>query len=65
MVDGQGELTCRVEDSGPGFTYAQDRPTLTDNTAYSSRGIPLVRALCKSLTYYGTDNCVEAVYTWS
>lgn len=63
-VDGMGELTCRVEDSGPGFDIGSQQPALHDNTAYSGRGIPLVRALCKTLTYHDRGNCVEAVYVW-
>jgi hypothetical protein len=27
--------------------------------------IPLVRALCKELTYHGAGDYVEAVYVWS
>ena len=65
VSDGHGTLLCRVEDSGPGFAYDQPRPTTADNLAYSSRGIPLVLALCETLTYYGSGNCAEAVYVWS
>ena len=35
------------------------------NQHYSGRGIPLLRSLCKSLTYHGNGNSVEAVYVWS
>ncbi|MGE3539888.1 MAG: SpoIIE family protein phosphatase [Candidatus Tectimicrobiota bacterium] len=64
VVDGHGELLCRVEDSGPGFAYDTQTPALAENTAYCGRGIPLVRALCKTLTYRGSGNCAEAIYVW-
>jgi len=60
-----GQLTLRLEDSGPGFDYQRCWPDLTVNTTHSGRGITLVRALCQALTYYGVGNCVEAVYVWS
>jgi CheY-like chemotaxis protein len=60
-----GQLTLHIEDSGPGFDYQRCWPDLTANTTHSGRGIPLVRALCQALTYYGAGNCVEAVYVWS
>jgi CheY-like chemotaxis protein len=60
-----GQLTFRLEDSGPGFDYHAHLPELTKNKVYSGRGIPVVRALCKELTYHGAGNCVEAVYGWS
>ena len=60
-----GQLTLRVEDSGPGFDYHAYSPELATNTTCSGRGIPLLWALCKALTYYGAGNCAEAVYTWS
>src|SRR5712691_12253430 len=64
-VGSTGQLTIRLEDSGPGFNYHAYRPELTENNVYSGRGIPMVRALCKELTYSGVGNCVEAVYVWS
>jgi CheY-like chemotaxis protein len=60
-----GQLTLRIEDSGPGFDYHTCLPTLTHNATPSGRGIPLVRALCQALTYHGSGNCVEAIYVWS
>jgi len=64
-VGSTGQLTLRIEDSGPGFNYQACLPELTENKGYSGRGIPMVRALCKELTYHGVGNCVEAVYVWS
>jgi anti-sigma regulatory factor (Ser/Thr protein kinase) len=63
-LEGTGELTIRVEDSGPGFDYRAFTQSLSENTTYSGRGIPLVRALCKELTYHGVGNHAEAVYAW-
>jgi CheY-like chemotaxis protein len=60
-----GQLTLRIEDSGPGFDYQRRWPDLTVNMTHSGRGIPLVRALCQALAYHGAGNCVEAVYVWS
>jgi len=60
-----GQLTLRLEDSGPGFDYHSSLPALTENISHGGRGIPLVRALCKELIYSGAGNCVEAVYVWS
>jgi anti-sigma regulatory factor (Ser/Thr protein kinase) len=64
-VNTTGQLTLRLEDSGPGFDYQRCWPDLTANTTHSGRGIPLVRTLCQALTYYGVGNCLEAVYVWS
>ncbi len=64
-IGSTGQLTLRIEDSGPGFNYQARLPELTENEGYSGRGIPMVRTLCKELTYYGVGNCVEAVYVWS
>jgi len=64
-VGSTGQLTLRIEDSGPGFNYQACLPELTANQGYSGRGILMVRALCKELTYHGEGNCVEAVYVWS
>jgi anti-sigma regulatory factor (Ser/Thr protein kinase) len=60
-----GQLTVRIEDSGPGFDDQRCPADLAANTTLSGRGIPLVRALCKALTYHGAGNCAEAVYVWS
>jgi len=64
-VNTTGQLTLRLEDSGPGFDYHTCLPDLPAHTTHSGRGIPLVRTLCQALTYYGVGNCLEAVYVWS
>ena len=60
-----GRLAMKVEDSGPGFDFHAVLPSMDTNQHYSGRGIPLLRSLCKSLTYRGNGNSVEAVYVWS
>lgn len=59
-----GQLRIGVADSGAGFAHQQRLQVLAHNTTYSSRGIPLVRALCQSLVYNDTGNGAEAVYVW-
>jgi len=58
------QLIIRVEDSGPGFDHRQIASELAANLRYSGRGIPLVRSLCRQLTYHGCGNQAEAVYVW-
>ncbi len=60
-----GKLVVRLEDTGPGFNYSKDRPSLDENVSLAGRGIPLVSSLCKELTFYGNGNQVEAVYEWT
>jgi len=64
-IDTAGQLTLRIQDSGPGFDYHSSLPALAENLSHGGRGIPLVRALCQELIYSGAGNCVEAVYVWS
>ena len=62
-----GELTLRLEDSGPGFDYSAlvgKRDNSTGNNHYSGRGIPLINSICSSLRYLGVGNQVEAVIRW-
>jgi len=60
-----GELIIRVEDSGKGFEWRDIPLDPVRITAYSGRGIHLVRSLCQELRYEGCGNRVYAVYTWS
>jgi len=60
-----GRLVIHVQDSGPGFDFHRLVSAAGTRERYSGRGIPLVRAFCESLTYYGNGNTVEAVYVWS
>jgi CheY-like chemotaxis protein len=59
-----GKLVIEVRDSGPGFAYDTQTPTLVGNTTYCSRGLPLLQSLCHDLRYHGVGNHVEAVYVW-
>jgi len=63
--DKGGELVMRVEDSGPGFDYSSTLPQFFDDTTFGGRGILLVKSLCKSFSYQGRGNQVEAIYAWS
>jgi serine phosphatase RsbU (regulator of sigma subunit)/anti-sigma regulatory factor (Ser/Thr protein kinase) len=61
-----GELRVTVTDSGPGFDYQrQCALDAADERSYHGRGVPLLRKLCRSLTYRGRGNEVEAVFAWS
>jgi len=60
-----GQLTIRVEDSGPGFDYQSRLQQLEENTGLHGRGILLVRSLCASLSYSVKGNVAEASYLWS
>ena len=73
MLPSGGQLLIRVEDSGQGFDF-KEKEIAADNSMASSvqnkkgyfgRGIALVRSLCKSVSYQGNGNCVEAFYVWS
>lgn len=65
LVGSAGTLTIRVEDSGPGFDYTNQRPELSENTRAWARGIPLVQALCREVAFEGRGNVVKATYAWS
>ncbi|VAX10997.1 Serine phosphatase RsbU, regulator of sigma subunit / Serine-protein kinase RsbW [hydrothermal vent metagenome] len=61
-----GEISIRVEDSGPGFDYKSYKPAAQKNGLIpSGRGMMLIKELCKSVAYSDPGNKVEAVYTWS
>jgi serine phosphatase RsbU (regulator of sigma subunit)/anti-sigma regulatory factor (Ser/Thr protein kinase) len=62
---GGSRLTIRVCDNGPGFDCLAPLPDMNGNVECSGRGISLVRALCKELTYSERGNVAEAVYEWS
>lgn len=66
--EGGGRVVIRVTDSGAGFDFAEKLELAAEaggsGAGYFGRGIASVRALCASLTYYGTGNCAEAVYVW-
>lgn len=59
-----GCLRIRIEDSGPGFDFTRGNMALDENNAFHGRGIPLVKSLCQSMTYFPPGNCVEAIYLW-
>lgn len=57
-------LEIRVEDSGPGFDFANAATEIDDPTVISGRGVLLLRALCRDLRYEEPGNKVVAVYAW-
>lgn len=59
-----GELTLRLEDSGPGFDVDNIRSCLDGNMEQSGRGIALVRSLCRELRYENRGKVAQAVYRW-
>ncbi len=60
----QHQLIIRVEDSGKGFDYQSLKTPTPEATALSGRGLILIKDLCDSLTYYGSGNIAEAVFSW-
>ena len=59
-----GMVSLRMEDSGGGFDHEAAFIDMSRNAAYCGRGIPLLRSLCRALTYRGCGNEVEAWYGW-
>ncbi len=65
MTPRGGRATMRVEDSGPGFDFANHQSAQPGNKGFSGRGIQLVRELCEYVRYEEPGNKVEAVYGWT
>lgn len=59
-----GRLMIRVEDSGPGFDLSKTTHDLSGNVTVSGRGIPLIRSLCRQVSFHGKGNCMEALFVW-
>ena len=59
-----GRITVAIEDSGDGFDYETAKDIISDPKIPSGRGIKLIAELCDSLSYSGTGNRAEAVYSW-
>jgi serine phosphatase RsbU (regulator of sigma subunit)/anti-sigma regulatory factor (Ser/Thr protein kinase) len=62
MHDGERTFVVRVEDSGPGFDYAEQETSRSESSSMGGRGIKLVRSLCKQTVFHGSGNQVEATY---
>ncbi len=60
----QNRLIIRVEDSGSGFDYKNQKAPDSDAIALCGRGLVLIKDLCQSLTYYGNGNIAEAIFSW-
>ena len=59
-----GKLEITVSDSGPGFNYESKKETTMVDSAFSGRGIPLIRSLCDNLQYQGNGNIVKVNLSW-
>ena len=59
---GGGQLTIRVQDSGPGFDW-RALPEDAPGGAHG-RGLHLVRGLCSDLTFEDDGRCACATYAW-
>ncbi len=59
-----GELKIRLEDSGEGFPYENNIDNDHRTEGYCGRGIPLIRTMCESVTYFGNGNEIEVIYRW-
>lgn len=64
IVEEHYKLVIRVEDSGEGFDFSNQKELQKNELALSGRGLGLIRDLCGSLTYYGNGNIAEAVFSW-
>lgn len=62
--DSGGQLTIRVEDSGPGFDFHQRLQQLGKHQGAHGRGLMLIDSLCESMRYDGKGNVAEARYVW-
>jgi len=63
-TDGKsGHLSVRLEDSGQGFNYVSKMAKQTQS-ALSGRGLPLIRALCDEIEFFGNGNQVEILLSW-
>ena len=59
-----GKLTITLEDTGAGFDYHEDTPSLAENRGHAGRGIQLLRAICDEVHFLGQGNRVQVVYRW-
>ena len=64
LLNGGGELTVTVCDSGAGFNHGLLPPAFPGADQFSGRGLGLIRQLCDSVQYRGNGNEVEAVFRW-
>ncbi|OOZ36067.1 ATP-binding SpoIIE family protein phosphatase [Solemya velesiana gill symbiont] len=65
MING-GRMSIRLEDSGSGFNFPEYMKAGDDpGTAFSGRGILLLKELCEAVTYETPGNKVEVIYSWT
>ena len=58
-------ILLRIEDSGMGFDFENQAPLKPRETAFSGRGLLLIRDLCESLEFHGKGNIAIARFGWS
>lgn len=61
---GGGRLVLEVADTGPGFDWTRCSVPLEQNDRAGGRGIRLVQALTREVTFLGCGNRVRVVYEW-
>ena len=59
-----GVLDIVVRDTGKGFEEHQLVPLDSDASRVSGRGLGLVMALCDTVEFSSSGNCVKATYRW-
>lgn len=59
-----GTFTIVVTDSGNGFSKDLPDITMSSNTGFSGRGMPLIKSMCDKLTYNEKGNQATAIYSW-
>jgi two-component system, HptB-dependent secretion and biofilm response regulator len=60
-----GEMVITIQDSGPGFDFANYHCDESDCSRLSGRGLQLISELCSSISFIEPGNQVQAVYSWS
>ncbi|KRT55970.1 Response regulator receiver domain-containing protein [endosymbiont of Ridgeia piscesae] len=60
-----GWIVIQIEDSGPGFDFANATSAQGEKPLFSGRGIQLLSSLCESFSYLEPGNRAEAIYAWT
>lgn len=59
-----GTFIIVIEDSGDGFSNKPPGITMSANTGFSGRGMPLIKSMCDKFYYNEKGNQATAVYSW-
>jgi hypothetical protein len=62
--DSGGVIELHVSDTGKGFAHHKVTEQQASDVDAHGRGIPLARALCSNLEFFGSGNRVKARYQW-